>query len=289
MSNIASRSPSDDLSASCLNHAVALSFYQTVPALAGLSTITLLFIHGLESSKETWKETTENLKDTYRIFAIDLRGHGETPIGNGDFSTDQLVADIEKFVLERKIHQFVVVAHSMGARVAIPYAARYPEKVQGLVIEDMEVRERPKKNIDPSEIERFKQFQSTQPDLESVNKELEKYGYNPERAKSWLKQERIKLTGDGNYFIGVHPYVAHQVRQCLSYSEVSLNAFKELQCPILLLKAENHSSISHEGLEQMKELQPSMIFEEVKGSEHSIHRTAQESFLQQVNEFLKHL
>ena len=70
------------------------------------SCLTLLFIHGLESSKETWLSVIPKLQDSYKIYAIDLRGHGESPIGeNQNLTMWHFVADIDRFVREKKLSQ----------------------------------------------------------------------------------------------------------------------------------------------------------------------------------------
>lgn len=270
---------------------IQLCSYETEPTQSNQPAITLLFIHGMESSKETWRPVIDKLQETYRIIAIDLRGHGETPLGSGEFSTLQLVADIEQFVQEKKLHQFVIIGHSLGARIAIPYAAKHPEQIQALVIEDMEVLERAKENISSLEIEHLRQFNPVHPDLESIKKELRAYGYSSEKIESWIQQGRIKQMDDGKtYFSAINPYISYLLRKACSSSDTSLNAFKELHkhdLPVLLLKAEIESSISTEGLEQMKELLPSLHVEVVKSSFHSIHKTAKEEFLRLLNLFLE--
>jgi pimeloyl-ACP methyl ester carboxylesterase len=293
MSHVIGQSFTNESSPTYSNNTVRLSSYETDADKSEQSPITLLFIHGLESSKETWLPVIEKLRNAYRIIAIDLRGHGETPIGNEDFSIRQLIADIEQFVKEKNLHQFVMIGHSMGARVAIPYAVKHPEQIQALVIEDMEVLERPKEDIDALEIQHLKQFHSTHSNLDEVKKELEKYGYPPEKLESWLKQGRIKQVIDTeSYFIGVNPYFSYLMRQSLSSSDCALNAFEELhklELPVLLLKAEVESSVSAKGLEQMQNILPAMLFKEVTGSSHSIHKTAQEEFISLIKLFLENI
>lgn len=75
----------------------------------------------------------------YPALALDLRGHGESPLGDPHyFSVATLVADIREAVKAHGVSQpFVLVGHSMGGRVVMRYAADYPEDIAALVIEDI--------------------------------------------------------------------------------------------------------------------------------------------------------
>ena len=60
-----------------------------------------------------------------------------------DFSPDALVEDVKSLVDYHPFlcdKRFVLVGHSMGGRLAMCYAAKYPEHVSSLVIEDMDIR-----------------------------------------------------------------------------------------------------------------------------------------------------
>ena len=254
--------------------------------------INLLLIHGFESSKETWLPIFKSLEGSYNLHAIDLRGHGESPMGNGDFSTEQMVADVHQYVIAKKLNSFVLIGHSMGSRVATPFAAAYPEKIQGLVIEDLEVLPRSMVDLSPAEIAHLQAFKPSHPNLESVQNELAAYGYPPEKLALWIEQGRIRQLEDNTYQIGVHPHVSYQCANSLLASEASLNAFKALnktEFPILLLKAEEDSSVSEQGLEQMKKLLPRMSVIKVDGSTHSIHKTATSLFISYIEKFAQNM
>jgi len=40
--------------------------------------VTLLFLHGFTSSKESWVQVTQNLPKVWRIVVLDMPGHGES-------------------------------------------------------------------------------------------------------------------------------------------------------------------------------------------------------------------
>ena len=100
-----------------------------------------LFIHGLDSSSRTWRGVQEDLKTP--SVAIDCRGCGRSEMGSlEEFTPQALVEDVKSIVRDEKLlHQkFVLCGHSMGGRVAICYAATYPDDISALIIEDMDIR-----------------------------------------------------------------------------------------------------------------------------------------------------
>ena len=55
----------------------------------------LLMVHGIGARKTSWAALTRHLKNDFTCIAYDLRGHGESPMGDGTFGLDELVADLE--------------------------------------------------------------------------------------------------------------------------------------------------------------------------------------------------
>jgi len=91
----------------------------------------VLLLHGARFHSGTWKElgTLELLAEHgYHAVALDLPGFGASPqLDLAD--EDVLPAVIDELALERP----VVVAPSMSGRFALPFCARNPERVGGLV------------------------------------------------------------------------------------------------------------------------------------------------------------
>ncbi len=97
-----------------------------------------VFLHGLTGVAEVWGPTIDALgRRRPRCLALDQRGHGQsakpaTGYAAGDFVRD-LLAAVDALGLERP-H---LVGHSMGARVAMVAAARYPLRFRSVAIVDI--------------------------------------------------------------------------------------------------------------------------------------------------------
>ncbi len=96
---------------------------------------TLLLIHGLGSSLQTWDEWTRLLKPQLRIVRFDLPGFGlsSAPTSH-DYSDAADLRRLEQFIEAKKLGSFMLGGHALGGRMAWLYAAKHPEKVSHLVL-----------------------------------------------------------------------------------------------------------------------------------------------------------
>ena len=90
---------------------------------------TIILIHGVGSSAYMYNKTAGLLQDATQaeVYAIDLRGHGQSDGTSGDVDyinqyTDDL-ADIVRIIRKEKPNRkIIIVGHSMGGGVALRYA-----------------------------------------------------------------------------------------------------------------------------------------------------------------------
>jgi pimeloyl-ACP methyl ester carboxylesterase len=97
---------------------------------------TVLFLHGLTGVSEVWQPTIEALRPGHRCVALDLRGHGHSPQTPGHYSAGDMARDVRDAITKLGVSVHLV-GHSMGARVAIVVAARYPELLHSAAIVDI--------------------------------------------------------------------------------------------------------------------------------------------------------
>lgn len=96
----------------------------------------VLFLHSAGGNTAQWSEHLEHVRRDRRAVALDLRGHGRSGPDDGDFSIPALAEDVEHTLNELGIDECVLIGHSAGGIVAVEYAARHPEHVQGLMLAD---------------------------------------------------------------------------------------------------------------------------------------------------------
>jgi esterase len=110
--------------------------YRVAPARAAAGPPVVL-LHGLASNLSRWSEFVEqtSLVQQHDVIRVDLRGHGDSPT-RGAIGL-KLWADDLAALLDQEAHaQAVLVGHSLGAQVALHFAARHAQRAAGLVLID---------------------------------------------------------------------------------------------------------------------------------------------------------
>lgn len=96
----------------------------------------VLLSHGLATDMSMWDELTDALKDRYRVLRYDARGHGASPATEGDYTLDQLVADVVGILDEVGVDQTHFAGLSMGGMIAQGLMLEYPKRMKSAVIAD---------------------------------------------------------------------------------------------------------------------------------------------------------
>lgn len=94
----------------------------------------LLLIHGLMCSGEQWFAQVAYFTNFCQVITYDLRGHGQSPSGNGSFTINEHVDDIVAWLSGMNINDVTVVGSSIGGWIALEVAARLVTKVRALVL-----------------------------------------------------------------------------------------------------------------------------------------------------------
>ena len=97
----------------------------------------LLLLHGTRDHAHSWDWTARRLCDRYHVITPDLRGHGDSQWSLGSLYTPlEYVYDLAQLIEQQDLAPVRIVAHSLGAIIALRYAGSYPELVERLVIVD---------------------------------------------------------------------------------------------------------------------------------------------------------
>ena len=102
--------------------------------LSGNGSKTITFIHGLGGNLHHFAAQISFLEKHYQVLAIDLLGFGESdkPLDK-KYDNAHWAKNIAQLLKELNINKTVIVGHSAGGRVAIYFAAHYPETTQALI------------------------------------------------------------------------------------------------------------------------------------------------------------
>jgi pimeloyl-ACP methyl ester carboxylesterase len=90
---------------------------------------TLLLVHGLAQSHQCWQRQLEGpLAQSFRLVAMDLRGHGQSDKPQGQYQDSRLWAeDVHAVLTTLKLERPVLVGWSYGGFVVADYLRHYGE------------------------------------------------------------------------------------------------------------------------------------------------------------------
>jgi pimeloyl-ACP methyl ester carboxylesterase len=91
----------------------------------------LVLVHGLGSAGNIWKTLVPQLIEDFTVYAIDLPGHGEAPLTEGEEMDPRSLAQaiVDYMVSEMGVQTMHVAGNSLGGWIALEMAAVAPDNV----------------------------------------------------------------------------------------------------------------------------------------------------------------
>lgn len=96
----------------------------------------LLILHGLFGSSRNWNSLARRLADRHQVINIDLRNHGQS-FHDATMDYPAMAADVADLIRDQGLDSCTLMGHSMGGKVAMQLACRFPERVARLIIADI--------------------------------------------------------------------------------------------------------------------------------------------------------
>jgi pimeloyl-ACP methyl ester carboxylesterase len=97
----------------------------------------LLILHGFLGMLDNWKTLGAKYAESgFQVHLLDLRNHGRS-LHAEEFNYQVMARDIYEYCQTHQLTNIDLIGHSMGGKVAMLFAATYPEFVDKLVIADI--------------------------------------------------------------------------------------------------------------------------------------------------------
>ena len=94
----------------------------------------LVLVHGLTSSKASWRDNIAALAAHHRVYALDLPGHGDSDRPDIDYELDSMVEFMRRFILALGHQRVALAGISLGGGLCVMTALKHPEMVSRLVL-----------------------------------------------------------------------------------------------------------------------------------------------------------
>jgi pimeloyl-ACP methyl ester carboxylesterase len=96
----------------------------------------LIILHGLLGMSDNWHSLATDLSQHYTVYIPDLRNHGQSP-HSPQFDYEYMLNDLVDIIDKNDITKPFIIGHSMGGKLAMLFALRFPGITERLVVVDI--------------------------------------------------------------------------------------------------------------------------------------------------------
>lgn len=230
----------------------------------------ILFLHGHFSCANTFKHIAKELDD-YRTILIDQRGHGWSDHSD-NYSREAYIDDIHCLIETLGLKEVIIAGHSLGGVNAYQFAARYPQYIKALIVEDIGT---------------------------DVNSDMRSFLLWPNRfdsIRSLKLHFRKNKMGDNTYFMESLVEFEDGWGFRFDYADINLSQqllngnhredWAKIECPVLLMHGEKSWAFSKDNASSMCTGKPNVKLVEFCGCGHVIHDEHPQQYIAVIKEFL---
>lgn len=96
----------------------------------------IIFVHGFPFDHSMWNYQVEALKNKYYCITYDVRGLGASPAGDGQFTLESFVDDLELIIQMLKLNNPILCGLSMGGYISLRALERMPNVFKAAILCD---------------------------------------------------------------------------------------------------------------------------------------------------------
>jgi pimeloyl-ACP methyl ester carboxylesterase len=199
----------------------------------------ILCIHGITANCRCWDVIADALSPSHRVLAMDLRGRGLSGAPSTGYSMEHHSRDILAVLDDLGLERVVLMGHSLGAFISLVFGAKYPERVDRIILVDGGGK--------LSEDQLAKVFAGIKPSLDRLGKVLPSFEAYLDLMKEapFLKNWSQALETYYQYEIeevagGVRTRInpVHIEEERINLGKVDISqVYGEIPCPALILRA----------------------------------------------------
>lgn len=96
----------------------------------------IIFIHGFPYDHTMWTAQIDDLSKNYFCVSYDIRGLGDSPVGDGQYTMESFVDDLEIIIAELKLDKPILCGLSMGGYIGLRALERFEDKFSAAILCD---------------------------------------------------------------------------------------------------------------------------------------------------------
>jgi 2-(acetamidomethylene)succinate hydrolase len=227
--------------------------------------IPVICMHGITANAYVFDPLIDLLADTFRVIAIDQRGHGRSGRPSG-YEAEDFAQDTAALIQHLAAGPVVLLGHSLGARNALVTANRFPHLVRAVVAVDFTPF------IENEVLEelaiRVQGGDRAFPDLGGVEAYLSaRYARIPRDAIKRRARHGYKLTDDGFRPLADPHAMFLTVRGLKASLESTV---RELRSNAILVRGLHSKLVSPAAWRKTRELRPDITAVEIPDADHYV-------------------
>lgn len=242
----------------------------------------VILIHGLMGFAANWGKIWPELQKNHPVLVFDQRGHGKSPKPYSGYSPDDYASDLANLVEKIGWGKCHIVGHSMGGRVALRFAVKYPQYAHTLTLEDSGMASNPKR------VQWIKNLLGNIPTPFSNREDAKKFfdeNFRDDPMTGTFLHANLETKENGNLDWRFHaPGMIETVVE--GRAEDALEEFASLKIPTLVIRGEKSREFPQEEAELMMKKNSLAKLAIVVGAHHYVHAEKPVGFLQELTRFL---
>ncbi|MCG5213502.1 alpha/beta fold hydrolase [Streptosporangium sp. KLBMP 9127] len=216
------------------------------------------------------------LAPAYRVISLEQRGHGHSD-SDGDFSREAYIADAAAFLRHLDLGPVIALGHSMGGVTVYQLAARHPDLVRALVVEEAGAFNR-RPEI-PHPVLDIRSWPRRAASLRELRLQVEAHGI-PDA--SYFMESAVEHPDGWGFLFDHDDMVNSQLALVGDWWADWLGS----HCPALFVHGLDSFILPTTMANQMAERRPNTVLRELPGCGHWAHDDDPDAFAQAVRDFL---
>ncbi len=239
----------------------------------------IVFIHGFPFSHAMWRPQVEAVSPDFQTVAYDVRGHGESDVGDGQYLIETFVDDLFALLDHLLLSRSIICGLSMGGYIALRAIERDPGRFAGLVLADT----RSQADTNEGKIKRAASIRTIRSEgVETFADGFLKIVFAPDSFSS--KPETVEFIR--GIILGTSPVGIVGTLIALAARTDTTPTLSNIKVPTLILVGEHDVLAPPAAAQAMKENIPQSELVVIPGAAHMSNLENHEAFNQALRKFL---